>query len=172
MAASPTPAHDGEEVPPHSVARHVVFGLEPGMPAYRRGCRCMQCKSVNSKRMRAWREKRAEQEHPERYLEDPAPPAPEAPAFIRIDKLPQGTVTTALLQELPAVDGASPFQETIKAMMLKAALVIDNADVMERLDLLNSMQIRVRDGIHMLNPASKPASGADLGAELDALGAP
>lgn len=172
MAASSTPARDDDEARPHIVAKHTVFGLDPGMPAYRRGCRCTQCKAVNSKRMRAWREKRAQQEHPERYVEDPAPPAPDAPTFIRIDQLPPGTVTTALLQELPAVDGASPFQETLKAMMLKSALVIDNADLMDRLDLLNSMQIRVRDGIQLLNPQSKPTSGADLGAELGSLGLP
>lgn len=173
MGSPSTPADSPDEVHPVIVAKHVVFGLEPSMTAYRRGCRCASCKAVNSERMRTWRKNRDAQQHPERYVEA-APAAPEmgAPTLIRIDKLPPGTVTTALLEELPAVDGGSPFQRTIKAMMLKSALVIDNADAMDRLDLLNSMQIRVRDGIEMLSSARHPAEAPDMAALLGELGAP
>lgn len=172
MAASERPGPD-DEMRPVIVARHVALGLEAGMPAYRRGCRCAPCKTANADRMRKYRKRKDAEEHPDRYVET----KPEAPAFdgsslIRIDRLPPGTVTKALLEELPAVDGASPFQNTIKAMMLKSALVLDNADAMDRLDLLNSMQLRVRDGITLLNPAVKGSPLDSLGAELEGLGAP
>jgi len=152
--------------------RHEILGVEAGMPGYRRGCKCTPCRAANSKRMRDWRKKRDVDAHPERYAEVPPLVPSDPPQIVRIDQLPPGLVTTALAEELPKADGAYPFQRTVQAMLTKSALILDNADVLDRLDLVNPMQIRLYAGLAVLNPGNGAQHDGAFDDEMSGLGVP
>lgn len=153
--------------------RHEILGVEPGMPGYRRGCRCGACRKGNSDRMRSWRQKRDAAANPDKYVEVPTVREFQASTLIRIDALPPGKVSQALEEDLPRADGAHPFEGTIKAMMRKSALVLDNADAIDRLDLINPMMLRILNGVNVLNPRIAAGGGEpDLVDDLKNLFAP
>jgi len=147
--------------------RHVILKVQPGMPGYRRGCKCPECLGANRERMRKWREdrKKALAPTPEPETVDAIDAAGEVQPII-IDKLPAGSVTTALERELPKIDGASLFQETVTALLRKSARLVDNADRINRLDLVNPMQLRIYNGIQLLERGAGGATPADAAAEL------
>ncbi|MCB2413660.1 hypothetical protein LGT39_12475 [Demequina sp. TTPB684] len=151
----PKRAAKPSEPVPHVRPRHEVLGVEPGLPGYRRGCKCTPCRTANRDRMRAWRaSKKADEGLP---AEVPVPPSDTKPAeLILLKDLPKGDIFNALVEELPAADGAYIFQRTVSAMVRQAALLLDNADKIDRLDLISTMQIRILDGLKRLEPPRSP----------------
>jgi len=140
--------------------RHDILGLEPGLPGYRRGCKCDPCRGANTARMRAYRaSKKAVVDVPD---EVQLPATPEAPAaMVLLKNLEVGEISKALIEDLPAVDGSYVFQRTVSAMARQAALILDNADQIDRLDLISTMQIRILDALKRLEPPrANPVPGA------------
>jgi len=146
--------------------RHIILGLEAGLPGYRRGCRCDPCRGANAKRMREYRaKKRPDGDLP---AEVTLPATKEMPAkLVLLKDLVPGEISKALAEELPAADGAYIFQRTVSAMVRQAARVLDNADKLERLDLISAMQIRIMDGLRRLEPPRSPSTGTDTGPTVE-----
>lgn len=149
--------------------RHELLGLVAGLAGYRRGCKCDACRSANRDRMRKYRAaKKADEGLP---AEVPLPPKgdkpTEAPQLVLLKDLPAGEVSKALAEELPAADGAYIFQRTVSAMVKQAARILDNADKLERLDLVSTMQIRILDGLKRLEPPRNPNQLGETGPTVE-----
>lgn len=146
--------------------RHDILGVEAGLPGYRRGCHCDTCRGANAQRMRNYRAKK----RPDGDL----PPEVALPATIEMPSqlvllkdLEPGEISKALAEELPAADGAYIFQRTVSAMARQAARVLDNADKLERLDLIATMQIRIMDALKRLEPPRSPIGGTETGPTVE-----
>lgn len=131
--------------------RHELLGLVAGLAGYRRGCKCDACRNANRDRMRKYRAaKKADEGLP---AEVPVPATTDIPEkLVLLRDLPPGEVFEALVEELPAADGSYVFQRTVSAMVKQAARLLDNADALDRLDLISTMQIRILDGLKRLEP--------------------
>lgn len=165
----PKRAAGASEPTPRIRPRHEILGVEVGLKGYRRGCKCDPCRTANRDRMRAWRKaKRADEGLP---AEVPVPPMGDKPAdvpqLVLLKDLPAGEIFNALVEELPAADGAYIFQRTVSAMVKQAARLLDNADKLERLDLISTMQIRILDGLKRLEPPRSPNQLGETGPTVE-----
>lgn len=169
---APASADDGE-TRSRILPRHEILKVKSGLPGYRRGCKCEACRKANADRVREHRERKAAAAGPKQPKAPHVDLEVDVPTII-IDELEPGSVTRALEAELPKTDGANPFQSTVHAMMRKAALIVDNADRLNRMDLLNPMMLRLYGGMNVLNPAaSRPRpSSSTLEDELAHLAEP
>lgn len=162
------PKRSSEAPAPRPVIRprHEILGVDAGKAGYRRGCKCDPCRAWNAKRMREYRaKKRAETDE---AVEIELPATPEAPLqFVLLKDLEPGDIYAALIEELPAADGAYIFQRTVSAMAMQAARVLDNADRLGRLELISSMQIRILDALKRLEPPRSPSGGAETGPTVE-----
>jgi hypothetical protein len=146
---------------PRIQPRHEILGVAAGMPGYRRQCRCQQCIGANRERVRQYRATKAATA-PAKEAAVQQPPAPPAAPSIPIKELPPGAVSSALELDLKKVDGAYVFQDTVTAMLRMSARILDNVDVLDRIDMTTSLQIRILDGLKRLEPPrGKPTTGAD-----------
>lgn len=146
--------------------RHVILAVEAGLPGYRRGCKCPECRGANAKRMAVYRAKRRAAEEPPATVEIPA--SIEAPAkLVLLKDLERGAVSIALDEDLPAVDGSYPFQRTVSAMARVAALILDNADKIDRLDMVSTMSLRILDALKRLEPPRGPSATTPQGPGIE-----
>ncbi|WP_291378874.1 hypothetical protein [Demequina sp.] len=155
----PKRAAGAPEPTPRIRPRHEILGHEAGKAGYRHGCKCDLCRAWNAKRMRDYRAKRRTAEEPPVDVE--LPPAPDGLVqSVLLKDLKPGEISKALVEELPAADGAYIFQRTVSALLKQSALILDNADALDRWDLIPTMQIRVLNALKRLEP---PRSGNPLG---------
>lgn len=146
--------------------RHEILGVEAGLPGYRRKCGCTVCKAANAKRMRDYRAKKRADSGVDATVTLPA--TPQSPStLVLLKNLEPGEISKALAEELPAADGAYTFQRTVSAMARQSALLLDNADKIDRLDLISSMQIRILDALKRLEPPRSPNAGAETGPTVE-----
>jgi|GEM_PF-1286961 len=132
---------------PAMSARH---GETPGQPGYRKGCRCNACRDGHARYVAAWRSRKREEEiaaaladaDPLVAEEDVRPPVVE-PVAGRLDmKARPGPLERALLKDLRRPDPKVAFRRHLLRMARLNARVLDQIDVLERLDLLSPIELR------------------------------
>ena len=132
-----------------------------GAAGYRKGCKCSTCRAGHAEDARRYRARRKAGE-PARVVEPPAPlisvpqPAPSAAA---------GPVQRALEAELRRLIGEPPWKNTLSALAVLNARLIDQAPALVRLDLVSPLQFRMLDVLDRLRAISaapgKPRSTGD-----------
>lgn len=125
-------------------------GETPGQPGYRKGCRCEVCRNGHAKYVADWRNKKREEEiaaalagaDPLVAEEDVRPPVVE-PVAGRLDlKRKPGRLERALLKDLRRPDPKVAFRRHLVGLARLNARVLDQVDVLERLDLVSPIELR------------------------------
>lgn len=150
------PEPEGQEPRPRIRPRHELLGVEAGKAGYNRGCRCDPCREWNAARMRDYRANKAKAKAGADVVPDDVPALTvtlsDAPPAILFEDLEPGKISAALAADMPRADGGYIFQSTVRAMAEQAALILDNADKLQRLDMVSQMQIRIMHALKRLEP--------------------
>lgn len=149
---------------PQITQRHGKAG--PGVTGYRKGCRCLGCRTAKAEDNAAYRARRKLQERGgDVALEAIERPAVE-PSSTELDwTIAPGPVEAALAVELEQLVGEPPFKKTLIVLGKYNARVLDQIPRIGRPDLISGVQSRLFNVFDRLRAVSTPTGGSPTDAD-------
>lgn len=138
-----------------------------GMSGYRKGCRCETCRRAKREYMRDYRARqRRDADEVAEVVRETAALDPLAPVPSIDMKAAPGAVERALCEDLERLTGEPPWKRTLSRIAMLNARLLDQAPIVDRLDLISPIQLRTLEVLNRLRAVSAGSSVADDAAAL------